>query len=268
MLFDKKIKYIVEALGDPQTIGGYKPQSNMTEKDFQESLVKFNSQKPNYDPNLLRNAIEFVKQGIFKDEQGKPKDIKNVHFKLPTGPKAFSWKGANEFEQKVIERYFTEGSKNYINFPKTEGGSLPNNKTFQAILSNKPEEYPEIQNLPVVWLGLIKELLNLEMEASDARQLVQPDTFWYLTGTKQRGPDGIEIVPPLKLKKGRISISDNGTIPKQPFGGNTTYRNMYQAFTPKGQKIDYKEIAGGISFDKFKQILHSDQAKKAAGVGI
>jgi hypothetical protein len=268
MFFDKKIKAITEALGTQQTIGGYKAQSrklDMTEDQFKTALVEFNK---SFNPQILLDALTFSEMGSFKDENGENKKVDNIHIKFPFKNGSPKWIGAKELKDAFKIKYFTKGSKDYIDFPVNDQGQVLDNRSFQTAVKRDPVKYAKLQTLPVVWLNIIQQFFP--MEASDIRQEVDTDqnTFWYLTKTPHKIDGEIQWVGPLKLKQGRIKIRPDGTISKTPFGGQQTYKWKYQAYTNKGVAIPYKEIAGGISFDQFKKVLHSDQAKKAAGVGV
>lgn len=245
MLFDKKIKYLLEVLSKPtvnplpvsdgQTLGGYQPKDvarglDMDEEAFKKSMIEFEKTK---DPVILNNSITFAEE-------------------FPNSPVKFEGKfiKGSDLKDRVIKRYFTKGSKSYIDIPRTPKGELFNNKDFQAIIKNdRKNQYTVLKNNPVMWLKALSKILPIL--PSDVRQEVgqRVETFFYF------GKGGV-------IRQGRVHVMDNDIVTRKPFSNAFDYRNRFQAFTPKGEPIPYNLIAGGIPLDQFKKILHTDVAKK------
>lgn len=261
MLFNKKIKYILEVLklGSQQTIGGRPGESrqlDMDEAKFKDSLFEFEN---THNPRILIDGLIF--------SYGKGDEIK---FRVPQQKGEVK---ASEYSKVIKDRYFNPSSKKFIKYPKLEDGVIPNVKRLQSIVANNPDEYPAINPRDAAsWASVLQSLFG-KMEASDVRQQVNLETgdrlpsqtFWYITKTPQKINGEIQWVGPSKLKQARITVKPDGTISKTPFGGEQTYKWKYQAFTNKGEPIPYRSLKGGITFDQLKIVLHSDQAKAAAG---
>lgn len=241
MLFDKKIKYLLEVLSnsnpisDGQTLGGYQPKDvarglDMDEESFKKSMIEFEKTK---DPVILNNSITFAEE--------YPNSLVKFEGKFIKG---------SDLKDRVIKRYFTKGSKSYIDIPRTPKGELFNNKDFQAIIKNdRKNQYTVLKNNPVMWLKALSKILPIL--PSDVRQEVgqRVETFFYF------GKGGV-------IRQGRVHVMDNDIVTRKPFSNAFDYRNRFQAFTPKGEPIPYNLIAGGIPLDQFKKLLYTDVAKK------
>jgi hypothetical protein len=266
MLFDKKIKYLIEVLGDQQTIAGYQAV-DMDEEKIKNSMVEFNK---TFDPLILQKALNYADslQGLnkTKGKDGEEIEVKNIHIKFPFRNGSPKWIALSELRDAVKKKYFTKTSKDYIEYPLTKDGTLPNNRTFQSIMEHdkhqKPSKYPKLHSHPTVWLDILQTYTK-GMEASDIRQEVNTETgernpvhaFFYFTMKNGK------LVP----KKGRVSVRPDGTISATPFAGAFPYKNNYGgAYTPKGQYIDYKDIKGGLQLAEFEKRIFAQDAKKAA----
>ena len=204
MFFDKKIKSLVEALkrpeivGDQQFTGGRSAESrqlHMDESRFKECLFEFESTR---NPQVLIDGMHYA--------YGRGQE---VHFKLPRGGNQFTWKGAPDFNKVVYEKYFKKGSKNYIDYPLTDSGNIPDNRSFQAMVASG--SYPVLKNNTVTWLKLLEPLLkefeDKQMIASDRRQQIDtetgerisPDSFFYYIKSPATGK--------ILLKQARVTLT-------------------------------------------------------------
>jgi hypothetical protein len=254
MIFDKKIKYLIEVLGSQQTIGGYKAQSRqlqMDEEQFKTALVEFNK---TFDPQILLDALTFA------ENNPNPK----FHIKFPFRNGSPKWIGANELHDAVEKKYFTKGSKDYIDHPLTDKGTLPDNRTFQSIVKRDHALYPKLKGNPVVWLNVLQMFNKKGMEASDRRQQIDvqtgerisPDSFFYYIKSPKTGQ--------IFLKQARVTVTPDGKVTPTPFSTAFDFKKpQNQAIDPKtGMPISYKSIAGGIPFDQFIKTIFANQAKK------
>jgi hypothetical protein len=268
MLFDKKIKYITEALkkkpaskatkkasapvaptvptpapvvppvkgtttqlgGVGQSIAGYQHTSRGLSMDEEKVKDAMSDFVKTHDPNLLNEIIAFT--------EGAP------HLPMKFGGK---WIKADELKDLIISRFFTKGKKEYINYPKDENGVVLRNVDFQREVRQNPQLYPKLHVDPVTWLKVLFKLFPVE--ASDRRQVAghyNEKVPYFMKG-------GV-------IRSGRVAVVD-GKVSPTPFGGRFMYQNKYQAFTPNGEPIPYEQISGGKTIDDFKKILHSAAAK-------
>jgi len=244
MIFDQKIKYLIEVLSSStnplpvsggQTLGGYQHVEpnrglDMDEESFKTSMIEFQKTK---DPVVLNNSITFAEGS-------------------PNAPVKFEgkWIKASELKDRVIKKYFTKGGKDYIDIPRTPNGELFSNKQFQTIIKNdRDNKYTKLKNNPVMWLKALSKVLPIL--PSDVRQEVgqRVETFFYF------GKGGA-------VRQGRVHVMEDDRVTPKPFSGAFDYRSRFQAFTPKGEPIPYNLISGGIPLDQFKKILYTDVAKK------
>jgi hypothetical protein len=251
MLFDQKIKYLIEVLNkkpiidtpfraasddkklgsDGQTIAGYQPTSaarglDMNEEKIKTAITEFQKNK---DPELLNNVLTFV--------EGSP------HVPLKFSGK---WIKGNELKKMLIDKFFTVGKKDYIDYPKDENGVVLRNVDFQREVKINPK-FAQLKSNPIMWLKVLFKLLPID--ASDRRQ----ESGSYSEKVPYFTKGGV-------VRAGRVHVVD-GKVSPTPFGGRFSYNNKYQAFTPKGEPIPYEQISGGITLDEFKKILHSEIAK-------
>lgn len=251
MIFDQKIKYLTEALKKKpaidlpvktasdeeslgsvgQTIAGYQPTSSargldMNEEKIKTAMVEFQKSK---DPELLNNVITFV--------EGSP------HVPLKFGGK---WIKGNELKKMIIDKFFTAGKKDYIDYPKDDKGVVLRNVDFQREVKINPK-FAQLKSNPIMWLKVLFKLFPIS--ASDRRQ----ESGSYTEKVPYFTKGGV-------IRSARVAVVD-GKVSPTPFGGRFSYNNKYQAFTPSGEGIPYEQISGGIPLDQFKKILHSAAAK-------
>lgn len=245
MLFDKKIKYLVEVLKKPKpdisalasigkTMSGYQhvsPSRGLSvgneNMDVTNALIKFQKSR---DPKLLSDAI------VFAD--------KNPELKMNFDGKTIRGK---DLKNKIVKKYFTAGKSDYIDYPKDENGLVLNSNAFKrAVLKDK--KYNILRNDPSMWIKLLFKLRPIN--PSDRRQDSRSeDVIFHYFYT----PTGM-------VKSARVKVI-NGFITPTPFAGRFTYNNRYKAYTSNGDFITYDQIKGGISLEDFKKILETDKAE-------
>jgi hypothetical protein len=218
MLFDKKINYLTEALRAKSTsLGGYTGQSTISDEEAKNAYDSFLKTK---DPSVLLAVLTYAQHNPDK------------HIKING-----KWHMAKELKDIVKKRFFTEGSKDYINFPKDDYGKIVAGNILKRVIFNKDKTgnflYPVLHRKPDDWRKIIDIVVGTQ--AASIRQEGDTTDFEFYYFATPKGENG-----PVKKGNSDYRNSDQRVSITRlvPF----EYRNKYQAYTSTGEPITYQDL--------------------------